>query len=373
MVETTVVVLTWNQKDLTIRCLHSLLKQEYADYEVILVDNGSDDGTPEAITKEFGDKVRVIALSENRGFCGGNNEGVRNSSKESKYVMFLNNDTIVPDNLLSEMIKSIKSDQNIGAVSVPVFNKGIEHEMQKIIDGNVSGTCNFFGDVMNFVMDKSAGNNYPILVPCGCCFVYQKSLVDFPFDDDYFIYAEENYFGMLLRTMGKEVLTCKNTSIFHENSAVKKKSSKSLKNHFNYLGRRNKLLNQLLFFETKTLIKLFPLMFIYHLFESIGDFKNLPQRVHGYLYVLVNINKIREKRTKIKESRLVSDVKFLQNFSGKMYDEHAFSGITNRIVCILNWLFLGYCKLFHLKTIEQSLEAKKSYAFLHWRGEQNEK
>lgn len=369
MVETSVIVLTWNQKDLTIRCLDSLLKQKYSDYEVILVDNGSEDGTAEAVSERFGEKVKVVALSTNRGFCGGNNEGVRSSSKNSKYVMFLNNDTIVPDNLLSEAVKSIRSSVNIGAVSVSFFNKGHEKEFKKLTKEKISSTCNFFGDGVTFMLREDIdNNNNQVFAPCGTCFMYEKELVDLPFDEDYFIYAEENYFGMLLRLMGKDVVICKATSFFHENSAVKKKSSKKNKNYFIYLGRRNKLLNQLLFFEKKTLIKLFPLLMTYNFLETAGDFRNIFKRLKVYFYVISHFSEIKLKRSKIKRMRKINDALFLQNFSSKIYCEYHFKNILFRkTISFLNFLSYHYCNLVGIKTFESSLDIQKKYGFLYWR------
>jgi GT2 family glycosyltransferase len=360
MTETSVIVLTWNQMDLTIRCLESLLKQSYKDYEVILVDNGSDDGTPDAVKKKFGEKVKVVALPENRGFCGGNNAGVRECSKESKYVMLLNNDTIVPENLLSETVKSIKSRRNIGAVTVPVYTKGMEKAAKESLEKRVSHTSNIFLDCITVFIDKEVKNNNFVFFPCGTCFLYRKEIVELPFDEDYFIYAEENYFGALIRLMGYDVVFCRTTSIFHENSVVKKRSSRKLKRHFAYLGRRNRLLNQFLFFEGMTLLKISPLILFYHIMESAWDAKNILARLKAYYYIIANIGKIREKRRRIRDMRKLRDKKFLRFISCKVMSEGAFGNFAlKKIVKAINALFYGYCVLLGIKTIERSPNLRK--------------
>ena len=351
MVETSVIVLTWNQKDFTIRCLHHLLDQTYKDYEIILVDNCSEDNTINEVKKTFGEQIKVIALKENKGFTGGNNEGVKNSSA-SKYIMFLNNDTIVQNNLLEETIKSINSSDNIGAVAVPICNKGKETEFKKSFDDNESLISNLFAEYIPITIDKSIRTNIFDYYPSGCCFLYKKEIFDLPFDEDYFIYSEEIYFSLLLHLKGYETILCKTSIIQHENSALKK-SSKKIDNYFKFLGKKNKLFNQFIFFETKTLVKLMPLIIFYNIFETIYDFKNIFIRLKAYIYIIFNINKILEKRKYIKKLRIINDKELFKQFTYKFVSNIQFQDkILKLIIAILNKFSYFYCKFVNIKTIE---------------------
>lgn len=362
MVEISVIILTWNQKDLTIRCLNSLFKQIYKDYEVILVDNGSEDETVQAVKKEFGSKVKIVALKENKGFAGGNNEGVRNCSKESKYIMCLNNDTIVQPNLLSEAIKSIKSSKNIGAVSIAVLNKGLEQINKSMYTNNISATSNLFTDVISISINKKRINNYYFFGVCGTCFLYKKNILDLPFDDYYFAYSEDNYLGLKLRIMDYENIQCKSTYIFHENASVKSKASPAFKRHLVFLGRRNKILNQLLFFEKKTLFKLLPLLLLYHFFENIYDIKNIRIRINVYYDIMKNIKLIKQKRKEIQIIRNINDNKYLKLFSYKFIDETLFQNkLLKFIAIILNTISRFYCIIFKIKLMESSPDIIKKY------------
>lgn len=365
MVETSVIVLTWNQKDLTIRCLHSLLKQTYKNYEVILVDNGSEDGTAECVKKEFGTKVKVVSLKKNKGFAGGNNEGVRNTSKESKYVMCLNNDTIVKPNLLREAINSIESNENIGAVYVPVIDKGYEQLFKENWESGISSTLNIFADSVIVHFKKPIKNNHFVFVPWGTCFIYKKEIINLPFDDYYFIYSEDNYLGLLLRILGHEVVVCRKSIIFHENSSVKYNSSAAFKRHLKFLGRRNKILNQLLFFETKTLIKITPLLIIYHLFENLYDIKNIRVRINVYFNIFKNFKFIIKKRKEIKSLRRLNDNDYLKLFSYKFLREDMFkNNILTFFVKLLNNISRVYCFILRIKTMEFSKEVQKKYKII---------
>lgn len=71
-----VVVLNWNQPALTASCVRSLLALDYPDYHILVVDNGSQDGSVEKLRAEFHDKIEIIANETNLGFAGGNNVGI---------------------------------------------------------------------------------------------------------------------------------------------------------------------------------------------------------------------------------------------------------------------------------------------------------
>ena len=75
-----VVVLVWNGIEYLATCLDAVLAQEYPDLEVIVVDNGSTDGSPELVAERF-PRVKLIRNERNRGFSAGNNKGLRTGCK----------------------------------------------------------------------------------------------------------------------------------------------------------------------------------------------------------------------------------------------------------------------------------------------------
>ena len=88
----TVIVLNWNGKDLTIECLESLKKVNYSNFNILVVDNGSTDGSVEMLKEKF-PEVSILGLEKNFGYAGGNNRGF-NSLKpnQPEFVIFLNNE-----------------------------------------------------------------------------------------------------------------------------------------------------------------------------------------------------------------------------------------------------------------------------------------
>jgi GT2 family glycosyltransferase len=92
MPDTSVIVVNWNGRQHLQPCLDALAAQQGVDFETLVVDNGSTDGSADLVRARF-PSVRVVALADNRGFAGGNNAGAREA--RGRHLVFLNNDTMV--------------------------------------------------------------------------------------------------------------------------------------------------------------------------------------------------------------------------------------------------------------------------------------
>jgi len=113
------VIPSYNGKEMTINLLKSLQKTAYKNYEIIVVDNGSSDGCYEYVKKHF-PYVRAFKLENNLGFTGGANFGIKQSKGE--YVVMMNNDMTVDSKWLSELVKVAVSDGTIGIVGSVFLN-----------------------------------------------------------------------------------------------------------------------------------------------------------------------------------------------------------------------------------------------------------
>jgi len=100
-----IVVLSYNSKEDSLECLRSISRQRYADLGLLIIDNASTDGAPEAI-RAADSGAALISLSENRGWAGGNNLGVKIAIENKyEYVLLLNNDTILNDDTVSHLMQ----------------------------------------------------------------------------------------------------------------------------------------------------------------------------------------------------------------------------------------------------------------------------
>ena len=96
-----IIIVNWNGAAFVFRCLEALQKQSFQDYEIVIVDNGSVDGSPEQIERDW-PQVRLIRLDQNYGFAVANNRGV--AQARGRWVALLNNDAFPEANWLEELL-----------------------------------------------------------------------------------------------------------------------------------------------------------------------------------------------------------------------------------------------------------------------------
>lgn len=126
------ITLNWNGREMTLDCVESLLELEYPELEIIVVDNGSSDGTPEAVKSRFPD-ITVIENGENLGYSEGFNRGIdRAMERGAEYLMILNNDTRIDPKAVNELVEVAQSDDSIGFVSGKVYSFDEPNRLQTV-------------------------------------------------------------------------------------------------------------------------------------------------------------------------------------------------------------------------------------------------
>ncbi len=118
-----IITLNWNGLEDTIECLESLKKITYPNYEVIVVDNGSEGNDTQVLEEKFGDYIHLIKNDRNYGFYGGANIGMRYALNNSypDYLLLLDNDTVVDPEFLTEMVKVAEADPAIGMAGAKIY------------------------------------------------------------------------------------------------------------------------------------------------------------------------------------------------------------------------------------------------------------
>ena len=212
-----VIILNWNGKRYLKECLLSLKKQTYKNFEVILVDNGSTDGSVDYIKDNFGDFVKLIENKANLGFAEGNNIGIKNSS--GKYILLLNNDTKADPLWVEELVKVAESDDKIGMCA----SKVLSFDNPKTID-NVGHLI--YKDGLNrgrgrLEYDQGQYDNIEeVFLPSGCAALYRKKMLDEvgEFDKDFFAYSDDTDIGIRGRLAGWKCIYVPGAVIYHKYS-----------------------------------------------------------------------------------------------------------------------------------------------------------
>ena len=234
MKEITVIIPSWNGKKYLLSCLEALYKHTELEMDVIVVDNGSTDGSVEAASVSY-PAVNYILLQQNYGFSKAVNEGIKRA--KTPYVLLLNNDTRIEKGFAEALLKRIKSDPMIFSVEA----KMLQYHNPKMIDS--AGT---FYNVLGWAyargkgcLDKKYNEACETFAACAGAAIYRKSIFDEIglFDERFFAYLEDIDIGYRARKHGYRNMYEPKARVLHVGSA----SSGSRHNRFKveYSARNN--------------------------------------------------------------------------------------------------------------------------------------
>jgi GT2 family glycosyltransferase len=226
-----VIVVNWNGKSLLAECLNSLRLQTFFDFEVILVDNGSTDGSAQFVQAAFPD-FRLVRLKENLGFAGGNNAGIRQARGE--WIALINNDATAGPDWLAQLHRAVEENNQIGLAASRVVL--------------TSGALDSAGDGMTIagVPYKRGHGNAPdgiFLKPAdvfgasGCGVLLRRSMLDRIglLDEDFFCIYEDGDLNFRARLAGFHCIYVPEAVIVHRLHGTLGRLSKN----YVYYGQRN--------------------------------------------------------------------------------------------------------------------------------------
>jgi GT2 family glycosyltransferase len=295
-----VVVLNCNGKAYLESCLSSILIDDYPNFELIFVDNGSTDGSVKFVEQKFGKdpRLKIIVNKMNLGIAEGHNVGIRHAI--GHYIVFVDNDTIVGANWLQELVKILDSDPTIGAA---------QSKLVLMNNPNYLDCAGGFMDYHGFTcerghFEKDAGQYDKIdeifYSKCGAM-VVRRDVLDKVglFDSDYFIHYEETDLCWRIWLLGYRVAFCPFSIVYHALSFTITK----LNLNQTYYLTRNCITTLIKNYESRRLVKHFtaftfieiPRMFYYMLKK---DRKGLTL-AKAFLWNLVHLKSTWKKRVKV--------------------------------------------------------------------------
>ena len=219
-----IIILNWNGLEDTIKCLESLKKITYSNYEVIIVDNGSHGDDADILDRNYREYIKLIRNAENTGFTGGNNLAIKwllqNSNPD--YFLLLNNDTVVHPELLTEIVKVAENDLQIGIVGPKTYVLDLPEIIQTVwVDLDMyRGRATLAG-----LLDTDKGQYNEIRsVDCvqGSCLLIKKKVIEQVglLDEDYFCYWEETDYCLRTRKAGYKIYYSPKAVIWHKNTVT---------------------------------------------------------------------------------------------------------------------------------------------------------
>ncbi len=236
-----IIVLNYKSCEDTIECLRSLEHLTYFQTQIIVVDNGSNDGSVEAIRSVYPD-ITLIDTGANLGFTGGNNIGIQYALDHgADYIMLLNNDTIVAPDMIDVMVEVMEADPAIG-VSGPMIYYYDVPDMIWSGGGSIDwkhGTTSMQGINEE---DKAQFGMSPRQVDfvTGCCILAKRAVWEKVgvLDDKFFMYYEETEWCVRAGRAGHKIVHIPAAMMWHKISITARDSSPRVY----YYMTRNRLL-----------------------------------------------------------------------------------------------------------------------------------
>lgn len=237
--DVSVIIVNWNTKKHLRVCLESLYSQtEGIEFEVIVVDNGSDDGSTEIVKNEFPEVV-LIPNSENKGYAAANNQGI--AIAKGRHILLLNSDTLVLDNVVDKVVKFADKHDKVAVVGCRILNP----------DKSLQPSCFMFPSILNlflssfylyhlFPNNKFFGRERlswwdwrecrEVDVVAGCFMLVKREAIEQVgmMDDCYFMYFEESDWCYRFKKAGWKILFTPGAEIIHLGGASTRQASSEM-------------------------------------------------------------------------------------------------------------------------------------------------
>jgi len=220
-----IIILNWNGRADTLECLESLKNNDYPNYQVVIIDNGSKDKF-----SILDSEIKVIYNKENLGFSGGNNVGIKYAlENNADYILLLNNDAIVSQDFLSKLVETGESNENIGLIGPkiyfypPVGEAGGDKNKIWSAGGRINWLYNKGEMIGHNQKDKGQYNSPKIQETeflTGCCVLVKKQVIEkiglMP--EEYFLYYEDTDWSLKARENGFKSVFVPDAKIWHKGS-----------------------------------------------------------------------------------------------------------------------------------------------------------
>lgn len=318
MPKASIIMVNYNGLEHLPDCLRSIKTQDWHnEYEIILVDNASTDGSPDMVASKF-PEVKIIPAGDNVGFANGCNLGIKAADAGSDYLVFLNYDTVAAPDWLKELTAAAERNPDAGIIT----SKILLHDKPDVI--NSTGThmqylgFGWSGDFGKPNSDALAEGD--VAAASGAAMLVKREIIDHigGFDEFFFMYHEDTDLSWRVWLSGRRVVFAPKAVVFH-------------KYHFGkgwykfYYLERNRLKMCLKNYRLKTLVILFP-VFVFSETGMLAYFlikRSLGSKIKSYLDIIKSRHEIMDGRRKVQAMRRVPDSEIIKLFESRIVTEGA--------------------------------------------------
>jgi len=302
-----VVIVNFNGKDLLKTCLTTLLETDYPNYDVIIVDNASTDGSLSAIKSvvDSDSRVKLVKNADNVGHSEGCNIGAQMS--KAQYVVFADSDIeFFSNDWLAELINTMKKDKTVGLAQAKIVLSEDQNRLEyfcKNVDALGTWSANYGSDATELK------HNFELFAAsAGCCIIPRKLFNEVGrFDDDYFIYDDDTDLSMRVRLLGYTILFVSSSVVIHRSSVLRGVSGGML-----YHSSKNRMHTAIKNYELRNVCWRFPLLCFFTIVGSTGFFiskkhEEAKASLSGLINTIKDFQKIWAKRLLFQPKRRIKD------------------------------------------------------------------
>jgi GT2 family glycosyltransferase len=302
-----VIVVNFNGKELLKQCLLTLSKTDYPNYEVVVVDNASTDGSLAEIRESFGSdpRIKVVENSENVGHAEGCNIGAQITN--GRYIVFLDSDTeFTAENWLRELVKLMENDASVGLAQAKLVLAGDENCLDYVcvaVDALGTWAANYGSKE-----DKLKENFEILAASAGCCIVRREVFNQVGgFDPDYFIYDDDTDLSLRVRLLGYRILFVPSAVVIHRGGILRGVSGMML-----YHSSKNRVRTVLKNYELRNVWWRFSVLTFFTFVASAGFFAvkkhtEAKSTLRGMINPIKDLPEIWKKRLMFQSKRRVRD------------------------------------------------------------------
>ncbi len=298
-----VVIPNWNGIKFVGMCLDSMAHSTFKDFEVIVVDNGSTDGSRELIEEKY-PHVRLIKLPENMGFARACNEGIKASDAE--YICLLNNDIEIDPDWLGELVEGMERHPECGMGTTKMMfldERDVFYNTGDLFHAWSAGGGRGQGE-------KDAGQydrEEYVFGACAGAGIYRRELFENVgiFDEDFFIFAEDVDLNMRSQLQGMKCVYLPKAKVYHIGTATVGLYS----DRYVYLCKRNDIFVLIRNYSLKMYFK-----YLWTILKhQFGDIKYFTSRGQGLVLLKSKIDALKmlspmlARRFRIQSARTVPD------------------------------------------------------------------
>jgi len=306
-----IIIINHNRKEDLKACLNSVKKTSYKNFEVIVIDNASTDGSVDAVKKL--DWVKIVVNDENVGPIKARNFGVQIS--KGSLIAFLDSDIEVEPEWLSELVKVISSDRKIGACACKV-----KFYSNKSLINSAGMGCDKYGFAFsrglvcrgNFEKDEGQYDKQEeVFSAYTAAMIARKDVLEEInlFNPDLGMYYEDIELSWKIRMTGYKIMYVPTSLAFHKLAPSKTPFTTKVK----YYTERNRLMTMIQNYSLPSLIKLMPFYFSLKfsellLYLAFNKPEDVNAMISGFIHIFKNLPRIAYRRRQTQKIRKIDDL-----------------------------------------------------------------